>query len=128
MGANRLLQVLVCLLLLGQVHLLFSGSPEGSGNIFPFVDYPQPLEWYIFGLGNKIEMAFTFFLLWRYAHKSSLQEGMVVLIFAMFKAKEIPDYLLFANQLPGLYDVVCLLLLGAGLYIIRLWSNRPSYS
>lgn len=96
---------LVVSVLLVQIHQLFIHS-TWSGDLFPYAEYPQSFQWYVFTLGKKISVAI---ILGVYAYREPCRWlAYVGMTYWLFETKEIVDYVLFANQNAFIYDVaVC---------------------
>lgn len=97
---------LVVSVLVVQIHHLFSTS-TWSGNLFPFDDYPQTFQWYVFSLFKKVSIAI---ILGVYAFRESCKWlSYVGMAYWLFESKEVMDYILMANRNAFVYDVaICL--------------------
>lgn len=130
-------------LVLSSLHGLV--NPAASGNLFPMANYPQSLEWYVYSLEQAILKALLFGLIWwlvAFIRKlvraglevqdERLQQAAeaigsnamhsVALIFFLFELKEIPEYLIWANQLSSAIDYLIL----GGLVLFTLIRSRKS--
>jgi len=106
MSPKRALMWLVVSVLVVQIHHLFASSPW-SGNLFPFDDYPQTFQWYVYTLGKKVSASI---ILGVFAFREKCQWlAYVVMAYWLFETKEIFDYVLMANKNAFVYDVaMCL--------------------
>lgn len=84
-------------------HPFFEGY---SGNIFPYADYPQGLNWYFFSLVVKVKIATITGLLWWLSRKWSKTIRLILLVCFIMELKEVPEYILFANQISADYDIM----------------------
>lgn len=89
------------------LHRLFP-DPTLIHNMFPLNgNYPLTLDWYLFTLEWKVSICLFLWLVYGYAREQPRAERWVAGGFLVFWLKEIPEYVLFANQLPAIYDVLC---------------------
>lgn len=140
---NNLILWLAVTLVLSSIHRVV--NPRADGNLFPFVSYPQNLEWYTYSLEQAVLKVLLFGLIWwlvsfvRKLVKAGLtvkdrmlQEAAeavgsdtmywIALFFFMWECKEPIEYVLVANQTSSLYDYLIL----GGLVLFTLIRSRKS--